>query len=128
MEGLRIVSVRAEHIAKGKRLSRSRSPIALAIADRLIAGAFVQQHCCQIFICHRGERFWPHLPLNALRFSSRFIAREKVEPFSFGMELPAQFLKRARRLKIRKPANVASISHGRNGRIAARAHDKRKAA
>ena len=94
----------------------------------MIPGTIVQQHCCTIFICNMGRRYWQHLPLNALRFSDRVIARQPVKPFSFGMELPEELLLRARPLKIRKPANVASISHGRHGRLTARSHYKRAAA
>lgn len=90
------INVTQQHIDKGCRIQASNCPIALAI-DELLKEP-LQAWVCQsnIGIGAEGEerfRYQENTPESAKEFITRFDAGEPVEPFSFDLDIPAEFLK-----------------------------------
>lgn len=85
------VKVTQEHINKGERISCSRCPVALAIADITNVVVSVTTTCFYRLKKTRQDRF--HLrkkvdmPLEVRKFVRRFDSYQPVEPFEFDLDV-----------------------------------------
>lgn len=78
------ISVTAEHIQNGERMTSTKCPIALAVKTATSSHAIVSPNHVT---CYRYASCTQHpLPQAAIRFVFRFDGSKSVEPFEF--ELP----------------------------------------
>lgn len=123
-----ILNVTAAHIARGRPVSYHFGPIAYALKDRLCAGVGVQVIATTVFLWKDGTRWWIDLPPRAVQFVARFNVRWQVDPIAFAIDLPAQLVKSRQSALRRRPPGIATLSHGRDRRSAARYRNAGKAA
>jgi hypothetical protein len=87
------INVTQEHIDKGKKISCSNCPVALAIGERVTTES-VYVHPRFIYL---GKLMTERdLPKEAQRFIRRFDGEKEVEPFSFDLDIPDELLAEAK--------------------------------
>lgn len=82
------IEVTQGHIDEGKKADCNRCPIALAIAQHVKVSFKVGN-----WLVHFGALGSSSLPSNAFCFIQKFDSGQPVSPFSFDIEIPAEFLK-----------------------------------
>lgn len=79
------ITVKKEHIARGRRANSKTCAVALAIKEASPCDVYVHSATCVVY--RAGNRMSSALPRSAKRFIERFDLGKPVKPFTFTLKI-----------------------------------------
>ncbi len=88
-----LVKVKAEHIATTPARGYGPRIIIAALRDRLVQGVYIAIDTCWVMVIHKGVRVYVHLPLRILPYTYRHYRTPLLDPITFRIPMPAEFVR-----------------------------------